>query len=206
MTLGIAASSSVRKASGPRSARGHISVRKTASPTARGTAISRAMTEVTSVPKINGSAPKSPLTGSHFCWIKNENPNRAQVSLELDINSHAISRTMPKMLSAQSNINPLNARSAIAELPREWRKFLTSETVEEEVEECGAALSPEAAGLEERGPGAISEIVSGFLIRISDKGAVTLVRLKPLHEQSVNALQNQAHTASVSGNCLVNQR
>jgi hypothetical protein len=32
------------------------------------------------------------------------------------------------------------------------------------------------------------------------------VRLKPLHEQSVNALQNQAHTAVISGNCPVKQR
>jgi hypothetical protein len=108
---------------------------------------------------------------------------------------------MPKMLSAQTNINALKARSAMAELPREWRKRLTSETVEEDPGECGAALPSEAAGLEETGPCAVSEIVSGFLIRISDKGAVTLVRLKPQHEQSVNALQNQAHTAGLSGNC-----
>ncbi len=41
-TLGIAASSSVRNERPPRSAFGHISVRKTATPTASGTAITSA--------------------------------------------------------------------------------------------------------------------------------------------------------------------
>ena len=50
MMEGIAASSSVRKASGPRKKPGHISVRKMATPMARGTAISSARNEDTSVP------------------------------------------------------------------------------------------------------------------------------------------------------------
>ncbi len=49
-TLGIAASSSVMKASGERSQRGHISVRKIARPTASGTAMTSATSEETSVP------------------------------------------------------------------------------------------------------------------------------------------------------------
>ena len=50
MMLGMAASSSVRKASGPRKSRGHISVRKMATPMASGTASNSARNEETSVP------------------------------------------------------------------------------------------------------------------------------------------------------------
>jgi len=50
MMLGIAASNSVRKARGPRRKRGHISVRKMATPMARGTANSNDRNEETRVP------------------------------------------------------------------------------------------------------------------------------------------------------------
>ena len=50
MMLGMAASSSVINASGPRSAFGHISVRKTARPTPSGTEMIKAINEETSVP------------------------------------------------------------------------------------------------------------------------------------------------------------
>ena len=65
----MAASSSVMKASGPRSACGHISVRNTATPMARGTASKRARNEDTSVPYTNGSALKCPFTGSQYIGL-----------------------------------------------------------------------------------------------------------------------------------------
>ncbi len=56
-TLGIAASSSTRKATGCRSQRRENSVRKIATPNASGTAISNASSDDASVPKIIGAAP-----------------------------------------------------------------------------------------------------------------------------------------------------
>ncbi len=50
MTLGIAASSSVVKERIPRNAVGHISVMKTATPTASGTAMIRETKDETTVP------------------------------------------------------------------------------------------------------------------------------------------------------------
>jgi hypothetical protein len=46
-----------------------------ATPSARGTAISSARNEVARVPKIKGSAPKSPETGSQAEREKNFQPN-----------------------------------------------------------------------------------------------------------------------------------
>ena len=56
-TLGIAASSSTRNATGWRSQRGENSVRKIATLSASGTARSSASSEDASVPKIIGAAP-----------------------------------------------------------------------------------------------------------------------------------------------------
>ena len=56
-TLGIAASSSTRNATGWRSQRGENSVRKIATLSARGTAMTSARREDATVPKIIGAAP-----------------------------------------------------------------------------------------------------------------------------------------------------
>jgi hypothetical protein len=95
---------------------------------------------------------------------------------------------MAKMLVAHASITPLNALSAIAEFPRERRKFRTSDTGK-----TGAPADTPPAGpaLAE----AVSEVVSGFLKRISAKGTVTFLRLTAQYEQGVNTLRNQAHTA-----------
>ncbi len=57
MTLGTAASNSMRKASVSEIRGGASSARKMAAPTPNGTARSKATTEVTTVPKMKGSAP-----------------------------------------------------------------------------------------------------------------------------------------------------
>ena len=60
MTLGTAASISIAIMMGWRILSGASSVKKSAVATPRGTAISSAISEDTSVPKMNGSAPKEP--------------------------------------------------------------------------------------------------------------------------------------------------
>jgi len=67
--------------------------------------------------------------------VKKSNPKLFQASRERTTNSKAISTTIPKMLRAHSTIKPMEAKSAIAELPRELRKARMADT------------SPGAAGL-----------------------------------------------------------
>ena len=77
-TDGIAASSSVKNAIGPRSGIGQMSSTKIATASDSGTAIAVARTDVTSVPKINGNAPKLPFTGSQLLPEKNFQPQSAE--------------------------------------------------------------------------------------------------------------------------------
>jgi hypothetical protein len=74
-TLGTAASRSMKNDRGWRSQLGQNSERKIAPPSASGVATTRAMIEVTIVPRIAGAAPKSPLTGSHVLEVRKPNPN-----------------------------------------------------------------------------------------------------------------------------------
>jgi hypothetical protein len=93
------------------------------------------------------------------------------------------------MLRAHVSINPLKARSAMAELPREWRKRLISDAGV--LEDWAAALDETALAVSIFGGAAVSSLG----IRISDKGTVTSLRLMTQCEQHVNRLQNQAHTS-----------
>src|SRR6266496_6660682 len=106
MTLGIAANSSVAKEIGFRSGFGHISVTNTATATASGTAIARAIKEETIVPKTNGRAPNSPETGFQSLAKKKCGPNLCHASDERCNNSVTISATIASTTSAASNINP----------------------------------------------------------------------------------------------------
>src|SRR5207244_2159538 len=72
-TLGTAASSSTRKATGCRIHVGANSVRKMATPSANGTASNRATREDISVPKISGPAPYTSATGSQRPVHRNPN-------------------------------------------------------------------------------------------------------------------------------------
>ena len=76
---------------------------------------------------MNGSAPKSPLTGSHAWWKKKAMPNLLIDICERNTSSVAISATIPKMVRAQPSISHLKARSLQTELPRPSRNFRTAE-------------------------------------------------------------------------------
>ena len=75
ITLGIAASISIKDASGCRIHSGASSVRYAAVAMPKGTAISNAMREETSVPYMNGNAPNCSATGSHVDVTRKWKPN-----------------------------------------------------------------------------------------------------------------------------------
>ncbi len=74
MMLGTAANSSIMVPIGRRRNGGHSSVRKTATPSASGTPISIAMSDVTSVPKIAGNAPYWSSTGFQAVLTRKPRP------------------------------------------------------------------------------------------------------------------------------------
>jgi hypothetical protein len=95
---------------------------------------------------------------------------------------------MAKMLMAQASMRPLKERSARDEFPRERRKRRMSDTGDPKSAVPAIETKPAVPGA---GSGTFSEAVSGALIRISDKGTVTVSRLKRECEQNVNGQQNQ---------------
>src|SRR5690242_9043284 len=72
---GIAASNSVRNTRAGLRRFGHNSEMNTEIPSAIGVAIARARMDEYSVPQMNGSAPKSPATGSHVVVRQKLRPN-----------------------------------------------------------------------------------------------------------------------------------
>src|SRR5690242_11558740 len=72
----MAAKSSTRNAIGWRTHLGANSVRKIATPSASGTAITSASSEDANVPKIIGAAPNTPATGSQTEVHRKRGPNR----------------------------------------------------------------------------------------------------------------------------------
>src|SRR5947209_6073478 len=113
MTLGMAASSSVAKEIGFLNGLGHISVTKTATATDRGTAITSARIDETRVPKINGSAPNSPETGSHKLVAKKWKPNFCHASAERCKSSDTVSATTTSIVSPVSVIRPRKPESRL---------------------------------------------------------------------------------------------
>ena len=75
MTLGTAASSSIRNVSTSEIRGGASSARKIAAPTPNGIAISSARAEVTTVPKMNGSAPNFSRDRVPILLVENDQPN-----------------------------------------------------------------------------------------------------------------------------------
>src|SRR5581483_8367318 len=115
----MAASNSMRNDKGVFSHPGHISVMNTAAPTESGTAMTSARIDETNVPKTNGSAPKSPDTGSQFELKKNFQPNCFNDSSECWTNCHTNKMTMAITESAQNRIKarkPLSAKRLASEL------------------------------------------------------------------------------------------
>ena len=74
-TLGMAARSSTSAPTGARSRRGANSLRKSPMAIATGTAITSAISDVTSVPQIRSSAPYWSVTAFHSLEVRNRNPN-----------------------------------------------------------------------------------------------------------------------------------
>src|ERR1700680_3299520 len=67
---------------------------------------------------MNGSAPKSPLTGSHAWLVKNLKPNCARLSFDRSTRMTRMNSTMAKMLQAHKSISAAKLLSAILPLPR----------------------------------------------------------------------------------------
>ncbi len=82
MTLGIAASKSVKKASGIRRGRGQKSTTKMAAKTPMGMAKTMANAEVYNVPKMAGATPKVLCTGSNAEFVKKLKPKALMVGHE----------------------------------------------------------------------------------------------------------------------------
>src|SRR5258705_1717808 len=118
----MAASNSVRKEMGARNGRGQSSVRKTATPSANGTAMHKARSDVARVPKMKGSAPKSPETGSHAERVKNFQPNCTRLGRECKTRMPKMKRTMAKIVQAQTSMTAAKLLSAMRPLPRLRRK------------------------------------------------------------------------------------
>ena len=71
-----------------------------------------ASSEVASVPKMKGSAPKSPETGSHASRVKNFQPKAARLGRDCRIRMAKMNRTMAKMVNAHSIIRAAKVLSA----------------------------------------------------------------------------------------------
>src|SRR5271167_2750095 len=104
MTLGTAASKSMKNSSVSETLAGASSARKIAAPIPSGTAISRASAEVTSVPKMKGSAPNSPELGSQTRVAKKAKPNLWRARIEPCQSSKTKSKVTSTTEAANKNV------------------------------------------------------------------------------------------------------
>src|SRR5271167_1697732 len=104
MTLGTAASRSMKNSRVSETLAGASSARKMAAPMPRGTAMSRATIEVTNVPKMKGSAPNSPALGSQTRVAKKAKPNLWRARTEPCQSSKTKSRVMSTTEAANKNV------------------------------------------------------------------------------------------------------
>src|SRR5580704_11350699 len=111
MTLGTAASKSMKNSSVSETLAGASSARKMAAPMPRGTAISKASAEVTKVPKIKGSAPKSPALGSQTRVTKKAKPNLWRARTEPCQSSKTKSKVMSTTEPANTKVMSLTISS-----------------------------------------------------------------------------------------------
>ncbi len=121
MTLGMAASISMRKISGWRTQFGANSVRNTAVATAKGVAMMSASTEVTSVPKMKGNAAYSFSTGFQTEFVRNPNPNLVNVGpvpLKSCQPTRITRATTAKAITRQRVRNPCSAKGDTGRMRR----------------------------------------------------------------------------------------
>ena len=95
---------------------------------------------------MNGSAPKSPVTGFHAERRKNPNPNCDRLSLERAIKIVRINSTIAKMLSAHTSITAAKVPSASPPLPRALRYCRIGEGGPSAAAGSGAATKLTIAG------------------------------------------------------------
>src|SRR5439155_3061361 len=114
-TLGTAASRSTSTARELRSHPLPVSLSRTASPIATGTASTTAIVEVTSVPKINGSAPNCsrPATGFQFRPTRKWRPNAEKARLPFVASTTTMRRRSTTRPAPKAKLVPLNTRSPI---------------------------------------------------------------------------------------------
>src|SRR5271169_5908742 len=110
MTLGTAASRSMKNSRVSETLAGASSARKMAAPMPRGTAMSRATIEVTNVPKMKGSAPNSPALGSQTRVTKKAKPNLWRARTE----PCQSSKTKSKVMSTTEPANKKVMRRTIS--------------------------------------------------------------------------------------------
>lgn len=107
----MAASSSTRNAIGRAMALGACSTKKTAIPSETGTASIKAISDDTTVPKMNGRAPNCSCDGFHSRPIRKPNPNRSSVGMELRIIIKTIAATISRMVAAATRRTDLKILS-----------------------------------------------------------------------------------------------
>src|SRR5947209_3385177 len=105
MTLGTAASSSIKNVSMFESRGGASSARNTEAMTPNGTAINNATNDVTQVPYMNGSAPNFPEFGSHRELVRKLQPNFVAVGCELVHSWKTIRPTLARINTAEASVS-----------------------------------------------------------------------------------------------------
>ncbi len=127
---------------------------------------------------MKGSAPKSPLTGSHAERAKKCHPNWCSVSRDRTTRMMRIKATIAKMEDAQKSIRPAKLRSAMLPLGRELRKA--------RIAEGGAGVASGgrdgsvAAGTVFRGGIADLDLISVVILEIKDTSALVEMQLAEL--------------------------
>src|SRR5262249_7713724 len=91
---------------------GQISVRNSAVPKDKGTAINKASREETTVPYMKGRAPKSSSTGFQILLKRNWKPNLLSESRDCEISSKRISPTTETRAMAHATTTARKAASA----------------------------------------------------------------------------------------------
>src|SRR3954451_5642476 len=104
MTLGTAASSSIRNVRTFDSRGVASSARKIEAITPKGTAINRARKAVTQVPYMKGKAPNFSAFGSHRELVRKLQPNVLTVDCELTHNSKTIKPTIVRISAAEASV------------------------------------------------------------------------------------------------------
>ena len=106
MMLGTPASNSMAVPIERRNQTGHNSVKNSAIPKLKGTAIKSAISEVTNVPKMAIAAPYTSLTGSHSTIVMKRQPNSRNTGMALMTSDTIIPAKTIRTVRANKNVSP----------------------------------------------------------------------------------------------------